>query len=107
MSQIFEATKTGAKDAALVAVGVPVVLLDRVSGRLIHRLHIDSVVSFVSLAREHGERALDSCGEAVDKMKYLVGAAPKVTAPSESVDNESVPVAKVSVPKAAAKKTLD
>ena len=101
MPQILEATKAGAKDAALVAVGVPVVLLDRVSGRLVHRLHIDSVVSFVSLAREHGERALDGCGEAIDKVKHLVGAAPKVTAPSESV-----PAAKISVPRTAAKKTV-
>ena len=60
MSQILEATKTNAKDAALVAFGVPVVLFDRVSGRLNARLHLDS---YVGLAREHGERALDGYGK--------------------------------------------
>src|SRR5688572_23424651 len=60
MSQILEATKTNAKDAARVALGVPVVLFDRVSGRLNARLHLDS---YVGLAREHGERALDGYGK--------------------------------------------
>ena len=106
MSQILEATKTGAKDAALVAVGVPVVLLDRVSGRLVTRLHNDSVVSFVSLAREHGERALDGCGEAVDKVKHLVGAAPKLIVHSESAPVAPVaPVVKVT--KVTVKKPLE
>ena len=60
MPQILETTKTNAKDAALVAFGVPVVLFDRVSGRLNARLHLDS---YVGLAREHGERALDGYGK--------------------------------------------
>jgi hypothetical protein len=60
MPQILEVTKTNAKDAALVAFGVPVVLFDRVSGRLNARLHLDS---YVGLAREHGERALDGYGK--------------------------------------------
>ena len=60
MTQILETTKTNAKDAALVAFGVPVVLFDRVSGRLNARLHLDS---YVGLARQHGERALDGYGK--------------------------------------------
>ena len=60
MPQILEVTKTNAKDAALVVFGVPVVLFDRVSGRLNARLHLDS---YVGLAREHGERALDGYGK--------------------------------------------
>ena len=62
MPQILEATKTNAKEAALVAFGVPVVLFDRVSGRLNARLHLDS---YVGLAREHGERALDGYSKQV------------------------------------------
>jgi hypothetical protein len=60
MPQILEVAKTNAKDAALVAVGVPVVLFDRVSDRLNARLHLDS---YVGLAREHGQRALDGYGK--------------------------------------------
>ena len=49
--QILTTTKTNAKDAALVAFGVPVVLLDRVSDQLNTRLDLDS---YVELARERG-----------------------------------------------------
>ena len=60
MPQVLEVAKSNAKDVALVAVGVPVVLFDRVSGRLNARLHLDS---YVGLAREHGQRALDDYGK--------------------------------------------
>ena len=62
MPHILEATKTSAKDAALVALGVPIVLFDRVSGRLNARLHLDS---YVGLARDHAERALNGYGKQV------------------------------------------
>src|SRR5882762_6704758 len=56
MSQILEATKTNAKDAALVAFGVPVVLFGRVADQLNSRIALDT---YVGLARERAERALD------------------------------------------------
>ena len=56
MPHILEATKTNARDAALVAVGMPVVLFDRVSDQLNTRIALDS---YVGLARERAEHALD------------------------------------------------
>jgi hypothetical protein len=56
MPHILETTKTNARHAALVAVGVPVVLFDRVSDQLNTRIGLDS---YVGLARERGEHALD------------------------------------------------
>ena len=103
MSQILEATKTNAKDAALVAFGVPVVLFDRVSGRLNARLHLDS---YVGLAREHAERAIDGYGV---KMKHLVGGVLQIVparhkAPAVVVDAPVAKAAAAPVAKAAATK---
>jgi hypothetical protein len=76
MSPILEATKANAKDAALVAFGLPVVLIDRVSSRLNTRLHLDS---YLELAREHAERALDGCR---DKGVHLIGGVAKQIIPA-------------------------
>ncbi|MEO8694445.1 MAG: hypothetical protein ABI658_13065 [Acidimicrobiales bacterium] len=123
MSPMLEATKTNAKDAALVAFGVPVVLFDRVSDQLNARLHLDS---YVGLAREHAERALD--GYRV-RLQHLVGgvqqivpgrhratpiveAAPAAAAPpvaearTKRVPTRKVPTAKAPGVKAAAKKSV-
>jgi hypothetical protein len=62
MAHVLEARRNNAKDAALVAVGVPVVLFDRVSDQLNTRLDLDS---YVELARERGEHALDGYGKQV------------------------------------------
>ena len=83
MPQILEVAKTNAKDAALVAVGVPVVLFDRVSDRLNARLHLDS---YVALAREHGQSALDGYGKQLHDVTRRVrsmvpGQAPRSEGP--------------------------
>jgi len=62
MAHLLEARRNNAKDAALVAVGVPVVLFDRMSDQLNTRLDLDS---YVELARERGEHALDGYGKQV------------------------------------------
>jgi hypothetical protein len=125
MSQMLEATKTNAKDAALVAFGVPVVLFDRVSDQLNARLHLDS---YVGLAREHAERALDGYHA---RLRHLVGgvkqfvparhkatptdAAPAAApaapvrakkVPAKTVVAEKAPAAKAPAAKAAAKKPV-
>jgi hypothetical protein len=61
-SHALETTQTKAKGAALVAVGIPVVFFDRVSDQLNTRLDLDS---YVELARERGEHALDGYGKQV------------------------------------------
>jgi hypothetical protein len=113
MSQMLEATKTNAKDAALVAFGVPVVLFDRVSDQLNARLHLDS---YVGLAREHAERALDGyharLRHFVGGVKQIVPARHKATptvaapaaAPAAPVQARNVPAKKVPAKKAVAEK---
>ena len=108
MSHILEATKTNVREAALVAVGMPVVLFDRVSGRVNARLHLDT---YVGLAREHAERALDGY-EA--KVKEVVGGVAKIV-PARSTsaplsapvvaDSPPAPARKAPARKAAAKAT--
>jgi len=111
MSQILEATKTNAKDAALVAFGVPVVLFDRVSGQLNARLHLDS---YVGLAREHAERALDGYRM---KLQHLVGgvklivparykSAPIVAEPAPAEPAAKTPAKRAPAAKAPAKKAV-
>jgi hypothetical protein len=110
---MLEATKTKAKDAALVAFGVPVVLFDRVSDQLNARLHLDS---YVGLAREHAERALDGyharLRHFVGGVKQIVPARHKATptdaapaaAPAAPVRAKKVPAKTVVAEKAPAAK---
>ena len=71
MAHVLEARRNNAKDAALVVVGVPVVLFDRVSDQLNTRLDLDA---HVELARERGERALDGYGKQVHGVARRVRA---------------------------------
>ena len=102
MSHILATTKTNAREAALVAFGVPVALLDRVSDQLNTRIGLDS---YVGQARERGERMLDGCTKLLERIVPRRHLRTTANAAAATVATEKPAIKQTAAKKSATKKT--